>query len=262
MTNNLSLIIVPAASALPLFYETVVEEVSRHGYSIEVLHIPSVGLADGARPGAPPTMYDDATFISNHVRGLADTGRDIILFTHSYGGTPATQSVQGLSRSERRTQGKHGGVVSLAYMNSLVPEVGEAASPSTGTAPPGEQPWMAIGADGWFYYPDLPRAAQIVFSDLPLEEGIHWAEKMAKHSAASFKTELTYGGYKDVPVSYLVAEADHSITPAVQWSQIAMIERVSGSKVDVSTVQSDHAPSISHPQAVVDYILRVAQKFV
>ncbi|KAJ8121967.1 hypothetical protein O1611_g9963 [Lasiodiplodia mahajangana] len=116
--------------------------------------------------------------------------------------------------------------------------------------------------DGWFYYPDLTRAAEIVFSDLPLEEGKAWAAKMVKHSATSFMGKLTYPGYRDVPVSYLVGDADRSIAPATQRSQIDMIERVSGNKVDVTVLNSDHVPVISHPQAVVDYLVGVAQKFV
>ncbi|KAI1125700.1 alpha/beta-hydrolase [Nemania abortiva] len=259
--SELSMVIVPASSALPLFYDKVVEGVAEHGYDIEALHIPSVGLMTGARPGKKPTMYDDAAFIATHVTRLAEAGRDVLLITHSYGGTPATESVQGLSKRERLDQGKDGGIVGLAYMTSLVPEVGHPATTSAGTADPGQQPLMLEGKDGWYYYPNLTRTAEVVFSDLPLEEGEAWAKKLVKQSAASYKSNLTYGGYKDVPVSYLVAERDRSISPASQESQIKMIERVSGNKVDVSRVDSGHVPPVSHPQQVIDWILSVAQKF-
>ncbi|KAI0114053.1 Alpha/beta hydrolase fold-1 [Nemania sp. FL0031] len=259
--SGLSMIIVPASSALPLFYETVISGITQHGHDIQVLHIPSVGLVTGARPGKPPTMYDDAAFIAAHVTDLADAGRDVLLITHSYGGTPATESVRGLSKRDRLAQGKSGGIVGLAYMTSLVPEVGHPATTYTGTAPEGQQPLMLVGDDGWFYYPNLTRTAEVVFSDLPLEEGKYWARKLVKQSAASYASNLTYGGYNDVPVSYLVAEKDHSIPPETQWSQIEMIKRVSGNEVDVSTVDSGHVPPISHPQQVIDWILRVAGKF-
>ncbi|KAI1371173.1 hypothetical protein F4677DRAFT_320785 [Hypoxylon crocopeplum] len=203
-----SLVIVPAASALPLFYDAVVDGVSRHGYDIKALHIPSVGLVTGARPGEPPNMYDDAAFISAHVTGLADAGYDVLLITHSYGGTAATESVRGLSKNERQKEGKKGGIVGLAYMTSLVPEVGHPASSTAGTTPAGRQPLMVVGEDGWFYYPNLTLTAEVVFSDLPLEEGEYWGRKLVKHSTASFASNLTYAGYKDVPVSYLVAEGD------------------------------------------------------
>ncbi|KAI0204558.1 alpha/beta-hydrolase [Astrocystis sublimbata] len=254
-----ALIIVPAASALPLFYCTVVDGVSQHGYDIQVLHIPSVGLESGARPGKPPNMYDDAAFVASHVTSLADAGRDIVLVAHSYGCTAATESTRDLTKKERLRQGKSGGIVGLAYVAGLVPEVGRPATTSAGTAPAGQQPLMLPGDDGWFYYPNSTRTAEVVFSSLPLEQGKYWAEKLVKHSVASFSTNLTHGGYKDVPVSYLVTEADRSIPVATQRSQIEMIERVSGNKVVVSTVDSDHSPPISHPQEMISWIIRTAQ---
>ncbi|GAP91984.2 putative alpha beta hydrolase family protein [Rosellinia necatrix] len=260
---GLSLRIIPAASALPPFYDAVVGGVSRHGYDIRALHIPSVGPAAGedVPPGAPPTMYDDAAFVAAHVAGLADAGRDVVLVTHSYGGTPATEAVRGLAKSARLAQGKAGGIVGLAYMNSLVPEVGHPASTVVGTAPPGQQPLMLVGDDGWFYYPNLTYTAEIVFSDLPRPEGEAWARRLVKHSAASFAGNLTYGGYRDVPVAYLVAEDDRSLQPATQRAQIDMIERVSGREVDVTSIRSGHAVPVSHPQDVIDWILGVARKF-
>ncbi|KAI1799352.1 alpha/beta-hydrolase [Daldinia bambusicola] len=257
---GLTLVIVPAASALPFFYSTVVEGVSQHGYDIQVLHIPSVGLETGARPGKPPNMYDDAAFVAAYVTSFADAGRDILLVAHSYGCTPATESVRGLTKKERLLQGKTGGIVGLAYLTGLVPEVGCPATSSGGTAPPERPPLMVPGDDGWFYYPDITLTAEVVFSQLPLEQGKAWAEKLVKQSVASFTTNLTYGGYKDVPVWYLVAEADLSIPPTAQRSQIEMIERVSGNEVDVSTVDSDHSPPITHPQEMISWILRIAQK--
>ncbi|KAI0140539.1 Alpha/beta hydrolase fold-1 [Xylariaceae sp. FL1272] len=257
---DLSIVIIPAASALPLIYDTVVHGVSQHGYDIEALHIPSVALHSGARDGAPPTMYDDATFIADHVAQLADRGRGVLLVTHSYGGTPGTESIKGLTKAERKSRGKKGGVVGIAYITSIVPELGKPAGAQAGLPPSdGSQALWLIGSDGWLYYPNNTYTAQVVFSDIPLKEGEYWARKLVKHSATAFRGNLTYEGYKHVPVSYLIAEADHSIPPEAQRSQVAMIERVSGKRVDVSHVQSGHVPPITHPQAMIDYILHVAR---
>ena len=124
--GNLSIVIVPGASGLPEFYDPFVNAVTAQGLDIKALHIPSVGIP-GPREGEPPTMYDDAAFIATHVRSLADAGNDVILITHSYGWTPGTESVRGLSKKEREAQGLKGGIVHIAYMTSLVPNVGEPA---------------------------------------------------------------------------------------------------------------------------------------
>lgn len=142
----LSIVIVPAASAVPLIYEQVIDGVVANGYDTQVLHIPSVGLVDnGVRKGSPPTMYDDAAFIAGHVNDLADAGRDILLVMHSYGGTAGTQSAQGLSKSERQKHGKTGGIVGLAYMTCLVPELDKPASSRATTPPKDAKPLMAMG---------------------------------------------------------------------------------------------------------------------
>ncbi|KAI8625238.1 hypothetical protein F5Y19DRAFT_479746 [Xylariaceae sp. FL1651] len=94
-----------------------------------VLHIPSVGLETGARPEKPPSTYDDAAFIAAYVTSLADAGRYVLLVAHFYGGTSATESVRGLNRKERLLQGETGGIVGLAHVTGLVPEVRRPAQP-------------------------------------------------------------------------------------------------------------------------------------
>ena len=96
---------------------------------------------------------------------------------------------------------------------------------------------------------------------MPYDEGLYWAKRLVKHSAASFASPLTYGGYKDVPVSYLVCEGDLSIFPDTQRAQIEMIERESGNKVDVTSISNGHVPPISAPDEVIDWILQVAAKY-
>lgn len=83
---------------------------------------------------------------------------------------------------------------------------------------------------------------------------------MVNQSAVSFANPLTYGGYHDVPVSYLVAEGDRSILPEKQRGQIAMIERVTGNKVDVTTTKAGHVATITSNNDVINWIVSVASK--
>ena len=85
-------------------------------------------------------------------------------------------------------------------------------------------------------------------------------KRFVHHSAISFTGELTYPGYKDVPVSYLFCENDKCIPPSVQQKGIDMIEEASGNKVDVTRINNDHCPSISAPEKVIDWFVSVAEK--
>lgn len=127
-----SLLLIPGAFAVPDLYDSLVNAVAAKGYEIKALHMPSVAPATGPKEGEPPTMYDDAAFIAKEAERLADEGKDVIIMTHSYGGVPGTESVRGLSKTERQKQGKKGGIVRLAYMTSLVLAVGDSATSAQG----------------------------------------------------------------------------------------------------------------------------------
>jgi hypothetical protein len=110
----------------------------------------------------------------------------------------------------------------------------------------------------------------LCLNSLPEEEGIALAKKLTKHSSVSFGNELTYAGYKDVPVSWFFCEDDKCITPEVQqvrpmYFQIHINDRVltwmqtaiddieaswkgterEGTKVEVTSVKCDHIPVFS-----------------
>ncbi|KAK8035156.1 hypothetical protein PG993_010151 [Apiospora rasikravindrae] len=256
----LSILIIPGASALPKHWQPVVDAVAKRGVDIQALHLPSVGLEDGAaRPGPPPTLQDDAAFIAKHIAILADAGRDVILVTHSYGGAPASEAVKGLSKTSRQEQGLDGGVIRIAYMTSLVPALGQAPGGILADLPAENQIPMTVDENGWIYYPDLTKMAERSFNKFPPEEGLSWANKLVKHSAASFASPLTYAGYKDVPVSYLFCEDDLVIPPSVQQSGIDMIERETGKKANVTRIDSDHVPSLSCLELVIDWIVKLTE---
>jgi len=109
-----------------------------------------------------------------------------------------------------------------------------------------------------FHDPAL--SAPIVFSDLPKDEGEAWMRKFPTHSAISFVGALTYAGYNDVPVNYLVCEDDNCIPVKYQREGIQVIEQASGRNVEATSIRSGHCPNASQPQKVVDWILDVAGK--
>ena len=87
----------------------------------------------GKKPGLP-SVADDAAAIKQTVNKFADEGKDVVLIAHSYGGTPTSESIKGVSKVEREKEGKKGGVVRVAYMTALVPAVGESDGALMATA--------------------------------------------------------------------------------------------------------------------------------
>jgi pimeloyl-ACP methyl ester carboxylesterase len=78
-----TLVLVPGSFVDSEAYDPVVLPLRAKGYTIHVLDPPcySKGYAKGK---APPSMYDDAKFVSDFVEGLGD--KEVVLLAHSYGG--------------------------------------------------------------------------------------------------------------------------------------------------------------------------------
>jgi len=254
MASKPALILVTGSFSSPDFYNNIIGPLRSRGYEVAAPQLRTVGK----KPGPAPSMYDDAALIADEITNFADQGKDVMLIAHSYGGTPASQSVKGLSKAEREKEGKKGGVVRIAYMTCLVPEVGKAAP--DGMDPSVMSSITTLDEDGWMTQCDFPASARIVFNHQPADEGAAWAAKFLEHSAPSFGTELTHAGYKDVPTSWLLCEDDDCIPPSLQQTAIERIEKASGKKVDVTRGKYDHCPNLEDPEGVMGWIERAAER--
>jgi pimeloyl-ACP methyl ester carboxylesterase len=68
-------------------YDPLVMPLRAKGYDIHVLEPPCYPAGYNANSSVPqPTMYDDAKFINMYVTALADSGKEVIVLAHSYGG--------------------------------------------------------------------------------------------------------------------------------------------------------------------------------
>lgn len=107
---------------------------------------------------------------------------------------------------------------------------------------------------------DILAAASNVFNDLPKEEGEKWAKISTCHLGSTFPASLSHAGFKDVPVLYLLCTKDLAQEPELQRASIAMMERQIGGKVDVTEIESGHAPNASWPKEVADWIISITER--
>ncbi|KAF1960812.1 alpha/beta-hydrolase [Byssothecium circinans] len=258
-TAKPTILLIPGSFSTGTVYDSLATALSLHPSAppLQILTLPTVGK----RPGELPTMYTDAAFINAAARALADEGKEIILMAHSYGGVPASEALKGITKKEREREGKRGGVVRVAYMTALVPEVGGNATRVLDVEGGIETPdYLGVDEDGWLYHADPERIASIVFSALPADQAREAGKFFVQHSGPSFANELTHAGYKDVPASYLFCEEDLCVVPAVQQRGIDNIEKASGRKVDVTRIATDHVPHLSKPEGTVEWLVGLAEK--
>ena len=124
MTSKKPTIVLVPSSFFPsaLVWHETIDILHKAGYDAIAVELPSIGP-----PSTAPakTMLDDAAQIHGIVEHLANNGKDVVLVTHSYGGVPGTQSVNGVSRKERSEQGKEGGVSAVVYITGFLVNEGQ-----------------------------------------------------------------------------------------------------------------------------------------
>ena len=194
------LVIVPTSFCISSMYDGQVKFLRERGFSVHALDPPSFPAR--YKPEVPaPSMHDDARFISDFVTKLADEGKDVVILAHSYGGCPVSQAVEGLTKHERATQGKYGGVVRIAYLTAIVPRLGASTLATISASSEGKAPQVVTDQYGWMVQTDPEQTVKMVFNSLPLAEGIAWSAFFGRHAASAFVDPLTYPGYQNVSLA-------------------------------------------------------------
>lgn len=251
-----TVVLVPGSFSPAYLYDTIISQLSSHGFPALAISLPSVSRRSDA---APATLAEDAAHIHSVAAKLADKGKDIILVVHSYGGIPGTESARDLSKPDRQAKGLKGGIIRLVYYAAFLPEEGQSLRDITGATP--ESVPME---DGYIIIDEQLKAlyAQFVYSDLPVEHGLEWVEKMKEHSSASFDGKLTYPAYKYMPVTYLVCEDDKIIAPGLQRKMVETAKKQSTMDIDVVSCTAGHGVNISMPEAVVKVVMNAARESI
>ena len=87
---------------------------------------------------------------------------------------------------------------------------------------------------------------------------------MSSHSIASFEEHLTYAGYNDVECHWILCTEDKIVPPEGQRGFVSMLEGGGGGdgdgeagkkrEVRVWELKSDHCPSVSCPEELLEVI--------
>lgn len=104
---------------------------------------------------------------------------------------------------------------------------------------------------------DFSISGPLTYSDLPDDEAMKWASTMDVHSVPSFKEKLTYAGYNDVDVHYILCGKDKIIAPEHQQAMIGLVEQSSGQAPTVHKLESDHCPVVTHQEELASIVKTV-----
>ena len=99
----------------PSFFGKVISILEPIGYKCVTFSFPGTGNVPAVQ-----SLDDDIAAVRAAVLKEIDTGSDVIVSAHSWGGVPACSALDGLSKAERQRDGKVGGVVRLAFVTSFI----------------------------------------------------------------------------------------------------------------------------------------------
>ena len=169
---------------------------------------------------------------------------DVMLVGWSYGGTVVTGAV---GRAPKR-------VARIIYFDSDVPRDGESSSPPSVHAAKRAQ--AEVQGDGWRYPP--PFGVDDLSADLPAATR-HWLWE--RHTPDLLRTRFEpirlTNPTPAIPTTYIRYTIGYDPDSAIDRQEDARIR--SGPDWQVRELEASHSAPITHPRAVADLLMEVAQ---
>ncbi|KAF5577619.1 hypothetical protein FPCIR_12021 [Fusarium pseudocircinatum] len=219
------------------------------------------------------TLEDDVEAVRCAIRQETENGLDVIVITHSYGGTVGSSAVKGFSRpTESSALGQSSATTPTS--SKPTPETGHVVGIipiATGFCFTGltfmdhflniTPPFFRVNKKTG--YADLTvRPQKFFYHDLPTAEADHATSMLTTQSLkALFEgREYSYSGWLDVPVWFIGTIEDQGLPILVQRAQIGMV-RMLGARVVHTELKTSHSLFLSQPKQVVQIMLQACQSF-
>jgi hypothetical protein len=114
----------------------LISELQLLGYTAHTSPLPSIG-----NPDPPQDLSEDIAAVRSLVERAIGQCNNVIVFPHSWAGIIAGSALIGLSKEERKAEGKKGGVVRTGYMASFILPQGVSLIDAIGGELP---PWCEV----------------------------------------------------------------------------------------------------------------------
>lgn len=105
-----------------------------------------------------------------------------------------------------------------------------------------------------------PASAPFVYSDLPPAEALKLAKEMPQHSTASYKEQLTYPGYQDAEVHYIICEEDELVLTEYQYGMVELLKGMTNGDVGIHKIKSGHTPNLTQPDTITEIVRQTIAK--
>jgi pimeloyl-ACP methyl ester carboxylesterase len=208
-------------------WRPVYDILTRDGYRVSIVQEPLTGLAED---------------VAATRRVLDQQDGPVVLVGHSYGGAIITEA------------GADSHVAGLVYIAAHAPDEGETETGNGKRYPAAGRSAIVPAGDGYVEIDPARYHAEFA-ADLPADEAQFEARSQGLTAARVFATPITDPAWKAKPSWYMVAGADHIISPDLERMYAA---RAYSRKV-VEIAGASHSVYRSHPKEVAALIEAAAR---
>lgn len=128
-TSKPTFVLIPGAWHTPAHFKHLIARLHEADYATASVALSSV---NPPHPKEIEVATDVALIREKMLLPLLEEGKDLVLVLHSYGGFPGAAAAKGLSPSERRSEGRSGGIIGMIFMAAFLAPTGISLTDAVG----------------------------------------------------------------------------------------------------------------------------------
>ena len=234
MTDRPHILLVHGGHHGPWVWGRLQSVLGRRDWTTDAVALPSA-VHDTEHAEPLPGLHDDARVVR---AAIDEAGGPVIVVAHSQGGAPTTQAIAGASN-----------VVHAVFVAAYMLDVGEGVFQSHGVPAPATLEGLRSPVN-----PELNLPAAFYDGDPTNPETAEACSRLVPQTRRSDFETVTRAGWRGLPNSYVIPDADLSITATVA-------ERFAARADTVYRCRGHHAPFHSHPREFADILERVGEPY-
>lgn len=218
-------------------------------------HVPRLPSCNQIRP--PKTdLYSDTAHVRETAEALVQSGRNVVVIAHSYGGQVCSNALHGLGSQARSSQALEGGISALVYISSYPLPEGSAALDKTEEF--GNMDLIPLAFDIAEDQTAVPRDPRAAFVDPGVGDAVAEAYlgTLIRWNIKCLYQRTEHAAWREIPVAYIYTMADMLVPLHYQQSIVEGVEKA-GVKVQTFEMNTGHCPHVADPEGVVDIVGKV-----
>ncbi|KAF2166115.1 hypothetical protein M409DRAFT_23843 [Zasmidium cellare ATCC 36951] len=252
-----TILLIPGAFTTPACYDWLAPYLEKAGYPISRATLLSTNPPDD--PSTYTAEREGLNLLDKYLLPLIESGKDVVVFAHSFGATSCSGASKHLSKKSRESKGLKGGVLGLVYIATCFPQEGTSQFALLGSPMPP------------FCKPDFPQPGFLVFdpaidtlyhdvSDASLQKTL--GEGHLPQAIACFETPIKDPLWSDPELDgrrvYLLTKEDKVFPPEAQ----PVLVKGSGVEWDVKEIEGGHCAFIQEAEAVAKATIESIEKWL